>query len=392
MNGIITEEIVSAAVLNRIFGFKPKIGIALINEYGSASRIFNLDREELDLVLGPFVKYKNKINKEALESEYDELVRLEKEGAFFLPITDPLYPQSLRDCDDPPIGLYIKSISPINEVFGETDFISIVGTRNITSYGTQWGYEIVRALCSESNNVSIVSGLALGVDALAHKAALDHSSPTIAVLPTGIDLIYPRLHNHLSDRILDQEKSALVSDYPPGTYALTINFLRRNRIIAALSRATILIESKARGGGLLTARLAHTYNRDVYALPGKADDICSQGCNNLIREKIAEPITSIDTFMASIGLGLKEYIPRKKKLTQIESKLKEIYAPESYDLMILIIHKVAEKRDLSIDELREMLGRNYIEISTTVRLLEAEGLIVVDVFHRCSISNSIYSV
>ena len=382
---MITDECVAAAALNRVFGFKPKVGLELINELGSARAVFNLKKDELDEIFGANARYKTSIIKTDLEKEYSELSHLK--DAVFLPITDPRYPSLLKDCEDPPIGLYIKATSPIDKIFGKNDFISVVGTRNITSYGLQWGMEIILALCSEFQNKTIVSGLALGVDALAHRTALEINTPTIAVLPTGIDMVYPTAHYELSERIFRQERSALISDYPPKTYALAINFLRRNRIIAALSRATILVESKARGGGLLTAKLSHSYNRDVYALPGKADDLCSMGCNSIIRERIAEPITSIKTFLKSIGVASDKYIPREKRMLNIEEKLKNLYDADTSQLLVQMLRLIFKNRDISIAEMQQTLCKSFVDISSCARVLESEALIRIDVFQRCSVVN-----
>ena len=180
--------------------------------------------------------------------------------------------------------------------------VAVVGTRDISPYGREWCERIVHALARTSPKPLIVSGLAIGTDICAHKAALEASLPTIAVMATGTDTIYPYRHRQIAEKMSGTQGCALVTDYPPGTAPLPVNFLRRNRIIAGLSHATILVESKIKGGGMMTCRLAFSYDRDVYALPGRADDLRSQGCNHLIRARMAEPLTSEEDIIDSLGL------------------------------------------------------------------------------------------
>ena len=149
----------------------------------------------------------------------------------------------------------------------------------------------------------VVSGLALGVDAVAHRTALENGLKTVAVMATGIDQIYPSQHQGLGEQIASTPGCGLVSDYPPDTQAVAINFIRRNRIIAGICKATLLIESKIKGGGMITAHLANSYDREVFALPGRVDDPYSQGCNLLIRQNLAEPIGDLAELMQKLSLG-----------------------------------------------------------------------------------------
>lgn len=174
---------------------------------------------------------------------------LKDSGSRFICIGDSRYPQMLRECEDPPIGLYIKGKTPIEKLDGGRPAIGVIGTRDITSYGTEWCNRLVAALGRAQIKPVIISGLAIGTDATAHSAALDNGLPTIAVMPTGIDGVYPFRHGFLADRICNAEESWLITDYPTKTTPLAINFLRRNRIIAGLSKAVLLIESKKREAG-----------------------------------------------------------------------------------------------------------------------------------------------
>ena len=176
------------------------------------------------------------------------------------------------DCPDCPIGLYIRSNSDIEEIFDDAPCISIVGTRDISPYGDEWCKRIVHSLAEAPIKPVIVSGLAYGVDICAHQAALDAGLRTIAVIPTGIDDLYPYYHRRIAERIASTPGCALISDFPLKTSPQAATFLRRNRIIAGLSAATILVESKQKGGGMITCSTAFSYGREAWVLPGRIGD------------------------------------------------------------------------------------------------------------------------
>ncbi|PKP34961.1 MAG: DNA-protecting protein DprA, partial [Bacteroidetes bacterium HGW-Bacteroidetes-15] len=177
---------------------------------------------------------------------------------------DADYPQRLRHCDDGPIVLFIKGKHDVN--FNQQKIISIVGTRNITDYGKEICEQIITNLVERGHNPIIVSGLAYGVDVCAHKSAIKNGTPTVAVLGHGLDKMYPSVHRNVAKEIY--ESGALVTDFPSETPFDRRNFIKRNRIIAGLSDATIVIESAEQGGSLITADIAVSYNREVFAVPG----------------------------------------------------------------------------------------------------------------------------
>lgn len=204
-------------------------------------------------------------------------------------IYDEAYPSALKSCPDAPFVLFVKTESTVEEVFKDFDGISVIGTRDPSPYGKEQTAKIVYELQVKEKTPAVVSGLAMGIDTVAHKAALEAGMKTVAVMATGIsDPVYPTINRTLAERIAATEGSALVTPFIPGTAPMAINFLLRNHVIAGLNNHTILVESKDRGGGILTARLAFDYGRQVYAVPGRLDDIRSTGCNRLIREGIAE--------------------------------------------------------------------------------------------------------
>lgn len=379
------EEKACLCALNRIFGFEPKIGLALLSHLGSASEVFSLSNDDLTSLLGPYSKHKDKICRRAIDEAAKELIHLSDHGVRFCGITEPHYPSLLKECEDPPIGLYIKSTTPLSDLWQE-DRIAVVGTRDISAYGKEWCTRIVGSFATAPTRPTIVSGLALGVDIQAHRTALENGLPTIAVLPTGPDAIYPFRHRTHAERIATTPGCALVTDYPPGTAPLAIHFLRRNRIIAGLSKSTILIESKIKGGGMMTCRLAFSYNRDVYALPGRIEDTRSQGCNELIRQKIAEPIVSVPALTESLGLSSIQTLKGDGLSSIIDRHYTGSVAPENLILIKNIISLIKRNRGITLEEISDSIGCGYSKAAELTGLLEIDDFIITDLLQRCSIN------
>lgn len=383
------QETVSALALNRIFGYEPKISKLLIDRLGSAGAIFTKSKDEIELIFGPYSKKSPEITSEALDRAAEELQRLRAQGCDFISITDDAYPALLKECEDPPAGLYVRSTTAPEAIFPKGPYVSIVGTRDISPYGREWCGRIVRTLAMAPAPPVIVSGFAIGVDINAHLAALDAGLPTIAVLPVGIDDVYPRRHRAIAERLAATPGCALVSDYPPGTTAQAANFLRRNRIIAGMSQGTILVESKMRGGGTMTAGLAASYGRDVFALPGRIDDLRSQGCNRLIAEKIAEPVHSLGTLQETLGLGRFSRIRKTDIAEEVARRLGgKLDGRQTRLLQETALH-IKENRGVTPDEICQALGISYQDAAFATGMLESEGIIVTDLLLRCSINAKI---
>jgi DNA processing protein len=205
-------------------------------------------------------------------------------------------------------------------------------------------------------------------------------------MATGPDSIYPHRHLEFAERLISTPGSALVTDYPPGTAPLAIHFLRRNRIIAGMSDATILVESKIRGGGMMTARLAYSYNRDVYALPGRIDDSRSQGCNLLIKEKIAEAVDSVDGMMDSVGMKRS----REGILPTATEVIMDRFSGKTDHGTVMELAAIARtiriRRGITLDDLSATLRCDYSRISRLAGMLEMEGVISVDLLQRCTLN------
>lgn len=383
----ITHEKACLCALNRIFGFEPKISLALISHLGSAADVFALKQSELDLLLGPYSKYRGCISQKPLENAYHELEHLRSRGIDFIGFSEDRYPAALKECEDCPTGLYVRGTSP-EPAWNNRRIISIVGTRDLSPYGREWCEKLIGSLAEvpDKDKPTIVSGLALGTDICAHKMALSCGLPTVAVMATGIDTVYPSRHRSFAEEISRHPGSALITDYPPETAPLAIHFLRRNRIIAGMSEATVLIESKIKGGGMMTARLADSYNRAVYALPGRVDDLRSQGCNHLIHSRTAIPITTVVEFLKELGIRQS----RKSMATNDTENMKAIYHGSLPEEKILqmgnILLAVRKERGMTVEEISVATGMEYSHTNQLVGMLEADGIISRDLLQRCFIN------
>ncbi len=304
---------------------KYKIGIELIPKVGSISAkrliaycggveaVFKQNKKSLMKVPGiGEVVAKEIVNQNILgraEKEIEFIIKYGIRTYFYL---DPDYPERLRQCEDGPVIFYLKGNKDIN--LNDSKFISIVGTRSATDYGKQVCDDIVTSLAEKGHNPVIVSGLAYGVDITAHKAAIKNNLATIAVLGHGLDTIYPVIHRNVAKEIV--ELGALITDFTSKTKFDRNNFIKRNRIIAGLSDATIVVESGLEGGALITADIATSYNREVFAVPGNIGLKYSRGCNQLIKSNKAALIESADDIAFLLGWETtkKSKMPRQTKL------------------------------------------------------------------------------
>ena len=255
----------------------------LIEEMGSATAVYE-NRKRMREVLSSA----SQNTLDALASMDSHLARAEQEWEFCqqnhirpLGLHDEDYPQRLRDCPDAPVLLYYLGTSDLNA----THIVSMVGTRQITPYGKDLCRSFVHDLREACPDVLIVSGLAYGIDVHSHRAALDEGLPTIGVLAHGLNQIYPTHHRATAMQMVSQ--GGLLTEYMSGTAIDKRNFVQRNRIVAGMADAVVVVESAERGGSLITAEIALSYNRQVWAFPGRIYDSYSAGCNNLIASNSA---------------------------------------------------------------------------------------------------------
>lgn len=382
------NERVCRCALNRLMGFEPFLAQGIIGKLGSATAFFSLTPKQVSEVFGPFFKHASAVGDREVETSRKELEMLAEKKIVFLTELDEEYPPLLRECEDRPVGLYTRGDVNLAATLSEHPPVAIVGTRDISFYGKEWTRKIVDALSRARIRPTIVSGMAMGCDYAAHEAALEAGLPTVGVLPTCVDRIYPSRHASFAARLAARSGCALVSDYPSGTSPLAINFIRRNRIIAGMAGATVLVESKASGGGLITVRMASSYGRDVFALPGRADDVRSAGCNAMLQAKIAEPVFDLDVFVDSLGLGT---LSRRRKV-ELEQELRVRYSTSFGDrdlerLIAVALH-VKKKRGVALEELCSDLGMTYPEAVRFAGQLEADGIIEMDLLQRCAICHN----
>mgnify|MGYP001018073033 FL=1 len=217
----------------------------------------------------------------------------------FITIDDDMYPECLKEISNPPLKLYYKGNL---DLLKEERLIAVVGTRNPSSYGKLCCEYMVKKMSRA--NITIVSGFAKGIDSIAHKTSLLTDGKTIAVIASGLDIVYPASNLSLYREI--EEKGLILSEYEAGVKPFKSNFPQRNRIIAGLSRGTIVVESKDRGGSLITADLALEFNRDVYAVPGDVFSEYSKGCNNLIRDARAKSLSNINELLEDYSWNIEE--------------------------------------------------------------------------------------
>lgn len=280
-------------------------GKKLIAYCGGAEAVFQEKKHNLLKIPGIGEKVVNSIlSAQVLGQAEEELQFIEKENILAHFYLNEDYPQRLLHCDDGPIILYSKG----NMDWNAEKMISIVGTRMATVKGKAICEKLIADL--KDHNPTIVSGLAYGVDICAHKAALKNGLPTIGIMASGLNEIYPKPHFKYAQKM--QENGGIASDYISHTKLIPANFAERNRIVAGLSDATIVIESSAKGGSLITADLANGYNRDVFAVPGRIDDSQSEGCNKLIKTNKAALIESAKDLEYILGWQLKTEKETKK--------------------------------------------------------------------------------
>ncbi|MEI6277626.1 MAG: DNA-processing protein DprA [Prolixibacteraceae bacterium] len=283
------EELLSKIAISLVPGIGSITAKSLIAYCGSAAQVFREKEKILRTIPGiGTVLAKNILQSKVVsraEEEVEFILKNKVDAHFYL---DESYPQRLRNCVDAPILLFSKGKPNLN--FPKV--ISIVGTRNATLYGRELTDKFILSLAERGYEIQIVSGLAYGIDIQAHRAALRNSLSTVCVLAHGLETVYPTLHRAIALEMCEKN-GGMVSDFLSNTPIDRKNFLRRNRIIAGMADAVIVVESATKGGALLTAELAISYNRDLFAFPGRVGEPYSEGCHFLIKSNRAGLIENI---------------------------------------------------------------------------------------------------
>lgn len=347
--------------LSLIKGIGPTLSKSLLAYFGSADEVFNGPVGRFKRVPGIGDKTIESLNlNAALEQADREVAFIEKNGIDVIFYTDERYPKKLKNCNDAPILLYSKGNADLNN----QRIISIVGTRNATDYGRQLCKELLEDL--QQYGVLVVSGLALGIDVAAHKESLRLNLPTVGVLGHSLDRLYPSQNRAIADKMI--LNGALLSEYPSGTKPDRENFPQRNRIVAGMADVTVVVEAGIKGGALITAEIANSYNRDVFAFPGRTTDVYSEGCNFLIRNNKAGLLTCAADLAYLMGWDTQTSTQAKPKQFALPIDLTE----QERNIWQLLYES---KTPVAIDELSIQLNMPVSTLAMNLLNMEMQGYI-----------------
>ncbi|SHK87883.1 DNA processing protein [Chitinophaga jiangningensis] len=332
----------------------------LLDYFPTASAIFQARHHELEKieqvgsVKASAIKHFNDF--EPIEKEMEFISANDIQVIFY---RDESYPGRMRNCMDAPSLLYFKGNASLNA----SRMVSIVGTRQPSPYGIRVCEQLVKELCD--NGVTVISGLAYGIDILAHNTAVAAKAPTIGVLAHGLDRIYPAAHSQVAESM--QQCGGLLTEYPVNTLPDKQNFPKRNRIVAGLADATVVIESGIKGGSLITAALANGYNRDVYCIPGRVGEWYSAGCHALIRENKATLITCAADILSAMGWDQQAARPIANRQVPLFPEL----SPEEQAIMRLF----EQRKRLHLEEIYILSRLSGSQVAVAVFNLEMQSLV-----------------
>lgn len=335
----------------------------LLQAMGSEELIFKSDRMHLRNKTGLSSKLIDEIRNPAIfEKAAKELSFIERNNISTYFINEEHYPDRLRECADAPVLLYYKG----NFDFNANKIISIVGTRQATNYGISFCESFLKEIFDALPDTLIVSGLAYGIDIQAHRSALKYNLPTIGVLAHGLDIIYPSVHRQTASEMVNN--GGLLTEFSSETEPDRHNFVRRNRIVAGMADAVIVVESDEKGGSLITAEIANSYCKDVFAVPGKITDRYSRGCNKLIASHKADLFKSTEYFLQQMGW---DNTSATKKQAAKQQELFTILTPEEQK----IADKLSQQEGVHIDQLSRDLNIPVYQLFTTLLEMEMKGII-----------------
>jgi len=342
----------------------PNIGAVqariLVDHFGEAPAVFKAKKSSLELLEGIGTVRAQSIKAfSGFKKAEEEIAFIDKYHITPLFLTDTLYPQRLLNCYDPPVMLYYRGKANLNA----SKIIAVVGTRSKTEYGKHLTEKLVADL--EDQQILVVSGLALGIDAAAHKAALKHKLPTVAVMAHGLDKIYPSDNTALAKEIL-KENGGLLTEFRSKTKPDKHHFPSRNRIVAGMCDAAVVIETDIKGGSMITAELAAGYNRDVFAFPGRTTDNKSAGCHALIKNNKAILLTGAADIVDMLGWT-------EKKVTPV-TRQKELFIQLNHEEK-MIVDVLTQNNTVSIDQLREKTCLSASILAASILSLELQNVV-----------------
>lgn len=332
----------------------------LLNHFGNAEEIFKAKKVHLQKIPNIGTKTADSILlKDSFTRAEKELNFIEKYKIQPLFYTSDHYPKKLRNCLDAPVLLYFKGNADLNN----QKVIAVVGTRNATAYGKAFCDNLIAGL--QQHGLLVVSGLAYGIDIAAHQASLNYQIPTIGVLGHGLDRIYPAVHRSVAEKML--ANGGLLTEFPSETNPDKQNFPKRNRIIAGMADATIVVEAAKKGGALITAEIANSYNKDVFAVPGRCSDEFSEGCNFLIKTNRAQLITRVEDLEYIMGwLDAKTAQPKKQQKLLLDLN------PEDRKIVDII----SSAGSISIDDLQSKMEMTQSKLAMALLNLEMQSVII----------------
>jgi DNA processing protein len=333
-----------------------KLGRLLLNHFGTATAIYDAPVKQIKAIDGFGEKriesFRNNIDEPRIK---EEMQFIAKHNITPLFITDSQYPQKLKACADAPLLLYYKGTADLNA----KKMVAIIGTRKNTEYGARVTEELIEGL--RQLDVIVVSGLAFGIDVIAHRKAIQQGISTLGVVAHGLDSIYPTQHKHIANEML--KNGGLLTEYISGTRPERFNFPMRNRIVAGMCDVTVVVETEKTGGSMITAKLAASYNRDVAAFPGRTIDRKSQGCNYLIHTHMAEMITNADDLLDMMNWNTPE------KTKTVQPKLFTHLTDEETKIADIL----RESEGMHIDEIFLKAGVGTSTLSSLLLTMELGG-------------------
>ena len=361
-----TQEIISTIALTKLRGLGLLNARTLMDTLGSATEVFAHRKDIVSLIPDASQRLVAALadTGSALKTAEEEMEFIEAKHLKALTLNDENYPQRLKECEDAPLVLYSCGTADLNS----QRIISIVGTRKCSEYGREVCENFIADLKRYYPDTLIVSGLAYGIDICAHRAALDNGMSTVGVLAHGLDTIYPSMHRKTAADMVHQQ-GALLTEYTTHTTPEKGNFVRRNRIVAGMCDACIVVESSQRGGSLITAELALEYNREVLAFPGRVYDECSKGCNNLIRSQQATLITCAEDLLQA--MGWKNPLAKAPKQKAVQQDL----FPELNDEERAIVNTLKNVDDKHVNQIAIDTNIPYARVSMLLFDLEMNGIV-----------------
>ena len=360
------QEIFYSIALTRMTGFNSQMALQLYQKLGGGQAVYERRNDIGDVIpdCSPRLVEALRNWDDALKRAAVEMEFITKHNICALTLNDADYPLRLRECADAPILLYYKGSADLNQRF----VVDIVGTRHCTTYGQDLVRRLLADLKTMCPQVLIVSGLAYGIDVCAHSQALANGYETVGVLAHGMEKIYPTQHRDIAKRMVTQ--GGLLTEYMSNAHMDKANFVRRNRIVAGISDATILVESAAKGGGLITCGIAQDYGRAIFAFPGAVGAHYSEGCNNLIRDNGAQLLTGATDLVNAMGWQSIAQLQQAKS----EGIERDLF-PDLSDDERLVVHVLDTTGDLQLNVLSVKTNIPIGSLTALLFQLEMKGVV-----------------